>query len=196
MTRPRLRPSVAAVVELLEPRMLLSVSTQPVSGTPVLVSNDSDFPAAWEGYNPRDDPIDFIEVPGLDVWSPTMYPAQGKVDSGLVFVLDRIQKLRASDPLADLGRATSEYLARVTADGMVEIDAHVDDITPAVLEGLAAAGLRVEDGSKVRPGADHQWYFRACSSVVTEDVPLPVAIVVPGDPVPPDGWAGLRSPGG
>ena len=92
------------------------------------------------------DPGEFIEVPGIEGWSPTMYPAQGLLDSGLVFLLDRIQKLKAADPLADLSQANpfGKYFARVTADGMVQIDARVDEVTPAVLAGLTGAGLRVE----------------------------------------------------
>jgi hypothetical protein len=122
--------------------MLLSVSTESVCGTPFPLTHESGEPGVWVGDLPLDGPTlvpDLMPAPGAkDV-------VDGVVSHGLSGIVDRIKELKKADPLADLSRASpSEYIARVTADGMVQIYAWVDEVTPAVLQGLGGAGLRVE----------------------------------------------------
>jgi len=137
-------------LENLEPRLLLSASTD----SPYLLA--APMTDDWTVYAGLvvDEPIgqsvfDDLGAGGFD----------GPVDRYLRGVQARIEALLAADPQADVTRASpSEYFARVTREGLVQIDAFVQEVTPAVLQGLKAAGLRVElsnPGMRVVEGWAH-----------------------------------------
>jgi len=129
-----------ARMEDLEARVLLSATMEQAPA--FLPENSLPYPdsAVWVGdFEPH-----AIDLAGV---APSQKTDEGVpiISPMLQTIRERIESLRAADPQADLAAASpSKYIARITPQGLVQVYTHVEEVTPALEEALAAAGLQVE----------------------------------------------------